>query len=184
MDYCSWLTLFPRTGSNWLKTSSENPAPSMVTAPPPRPIWVGDTFETIGLEIPSPKDKIKIEVCLHLIRILSFTYSSQEWKPFYNAGSHVSPWWLQWRSSPERNCWRKASGSCHLYIAGQRNTWSGGSSSVMRRGCEVWWLGKQGTNFSGRHLSVWMWNMNGGWEFGSRPLMRYVAQTVNRHHGN
>ena len=33
----------------------------MVTAPPPRPIWVGDTFETIGLDIPSPKDKIKIE---------------------------------------------------------------------------------------------------------------------------
>ena len=39
---------------NWLNTSLENPAPSMVMAPPPVPISVGDTFDTIGLDIPSP----------------------------------------------------------------------------------------------------------------------------------
>ena len=51
------ITLLPSTGSNWLKTSSENPAPSIVTAPPPSPISLGETFETMGLETHDPKNK-------------------------------------------------------------------------------------------------------------------------------
>ena len=62
-------TLFPSTGSNWLKTSSENPwikgmnfnwkdvnmftCPCMVTAPPPYPILRGWTSVTIGF----PRDR-------------------------------------------------------------------------------------------------------------------------------
>jgi hypothetical protein len=42
------ITLFPRTGSNWLKTSSENPSPLIVTAPPPYPILLGLRSVTIA----------------------------------------------------------------------------------------------------------------------------------------
>ena len=45
----TWLfTLFPSTASNWLKTSSLNPDPWMVTAPPRQPMWRGVTSVTMA----------------------------------------------------------------------------------------------------------------------------------------